>query len=104
VITGVDSVGSTPTHVYILASQRNGTLYIGVTNDLARRVGQHAASRSGFTYVYGVSRLVHVEAFDNIEEARARERQLKKWRRVWKIDLIEQGNPYWRDLSLEIVP
>jgi len=69
-------------YVYILASQRNGTLYIGVTSDLARRLGQHAASQSGFASDYGVRRLVHVEAFDDVEEARARERQLKKWRRA----------------------
>ena len=87
-----------------MASRRNGTLYTGVTSDLARRLDGHAAARSGFTSDYGVRRLVHVETYDHIDEARARERQLKKWRRAWKIDLIEAGNPYWRDLSAEIGP
>ena len=87
--------------VYILASQRNGTLYnIGVTNNLARRMLEHKAKLvPGFTRQYGVNLLVYFEAFDSILEARAREHSLKRWRRAWKIDLIEKLNPDWRDLT-----
>jgi len=85
--------------VYILASQRNGTLYIGVTNDLSRRVTEHRERRAdSFTATHGVTRLVHVEPFEDVEEARYRERQLKRWRRSWKLDLIEADNPGWADL------
>jgi putative endonuclease len=86
--------------VYILASKRNGTLYIGVTNNLARRIAEHKARLvAGFTRQYGVDRLVYIEAFDSILEARAREHSLKRWRRAWKIELIEKLNPDWRDLT-----
>jgi putative endonuclease len=86
--------------VYILASQRNGTLYIGVTNNLPRRVAEHRAKLvPGFTKQYGVSRLVYFEAYDSILEARAREHAMKRWRRAWKIELIEKLNPDWRDLA-----
>lgn len=86
--------------VYILASRRNGTLYVGVTNDLARRLAEHRAKLvPGFTRKYGVDRLVYFEAFDSIVEARAREHTLKRWRRAWKIALIEKLNPEWCDLS-----
>jgi putative endonuclease len=86
--------------VYILASQRNGTLYVGFTNDLSRRINEHKAGLvSGFTRKYGVSKLVYVEEYSSILEARARERTLKRWRRAWKIQLIEKDNPDWRDLS-----
>ncbi len=86
--------------VYILASQRNGTLYVGVTNDLSRRVAAHKAKAvPGFTARYGVDRLVHVEEYPSILEARAREGTLKKWRRAWKLQLIEKENPDWQDLS-----
>jgi len=86
--------------VYILASQRNGTLYVGVTNSLSRRVSEHKAGAvPGFTRQYGVDRLVYVEEYSSILEARARERALKKWRRAWKVQLIEKGNPEWKDLS-----
>src|SRR4051812_5652030 len=86
--------------VYILASKRNGTLYIGVTNNLARRNAEHKAKLvPGFTRTYRVVQLVHVEAFDSILEARAREHSLKRWRRAWKIELIEKSNPDWRDLT-----
>jgi putative endonuclease len=89
--------------VYILASKKNGTLYVGVTNDLARRVSEHKAKIvPGFTKQYGVDQLVHFEAFDSILEARAREHALKRWRRAWKIALIEKLNPDWRDLSGEL--
>ncbi|MDC7789302.1 GIY-YIG nuclease family protein [Rhodoplanes sp. TEM] len=88
--------------VYILASGRNGTLYVGVTNDLMRRVAEHKAKRvPGFTRQYGVDILVHAEPFDSILEARVRERTLKRWHRAWKLVLIEQSNPSWRDLSEE---
>ena len=89
--------------VYILASKRNGTLYVGVTNDLARRISEHKAKRvPGFTQKYGVDRLVYFEVFDSVLEARAREHSLKRWRRAWKIALIERLNPDWRDLSNQI--
>jgi putative endonuclease len=86
--------------VYILASKRNGTLYIGVTNDLARRLGEHKAKLvPGFTRQYGVGQLVYFERFESILEARAREHALKRWRRAWKVALIEKLNPDWRDLT-----
>jgi putative endonuclease len=89
--------------VYILASQRNGTLYVGVTNDLARRIAEHKARLvPGFTRKYDVHLLVYVEQHPSILEAREREHVLKRWRRAWKIALIEQLNPEWRDLSTEI--
>jgi putative endonuclease len=89
-----------PFFVYILASRRNGTLYIGVTNNLARRVSEHKAKLvPGFTRQYGVDELVYFEAFDSILEARAREHAMKRWRRAWKIALIEKLNPEWRDLA-----
>jgi putative endonuclease len=86
--------------VYVLASRRNGTLYTGVTNDLSRRVAEHKAKAvPGFTRRYGVDRLVYVEEYSSVLEARARESTLKKWRRAWKVQLIEKDNPAWRDLS-----
>ena len=86
-------------YVYLLASQRNGTLYTGVTSDLVRRVAQHrSGSDSGFTSTYGVTRLVYVEAHADIRDAIRREKQIKKWRRAWKLRLIEADNPAWRDL------
>ena len=89
--------------VYILASKKDGTLYIGVTNDLARRVSEHQAKIvPGFTRQYGVDRLVYFETHASILEARAREHSLKRWRRAWKIALIEKLNPDWRDLSGEL--
>jgi putative endonuclease len=92
-----------PFFVYILASKRNGTLYVGVTNDLARRLAEHKAKLiPGFTRKYGVDQLVYFEAFDSILEARAREHSLKRWRRIWKIALIEKLNPDWRDLTNEL--
>ena len=94
-----------PFYVYILASKRNGTLYIGVTNDLARRTTQHPSGAAAiFTRKYGVTALVYWEEFDRITDAIAREKALKKWRRAWKIDLIEAANPEWRDLSGAGVP
>ena len=92
-----------PFFLYILASKRNGTLYVGVTNDLARRLSEHKAKLvPGFTRKYEVDQLVYFEAFDFILEARAREHSLKRWRRAWKIALIEKLNPDWRDLTNEL--
>jgi putative endonuclease len=89
--------------VYMLASKRNGTLYVGVTNDLARRITEHKAKLvPGFTRQYDVNRLVYFEMFDTILGARAREHSLKRWRRAWKIELIENRNADWRDLSGEL--
>ena len=86
-------------YVYMLASRIGGTLYIGVTNDIIRRVSEHRAkSVEGFTKKYSVARLVYFEAFRDINEAIAREKRLKKWNRAWKIRLIEEHNPNWEDL------
>jgi putative endonuclease len=89
--------------VYILASDRNDTLYVGVTNDLYRRVMEHREELvPGFTKRYGVKRLVHFEEHGDVEAAIAREKSIKRWRRAWKLQLIEQANPQWRDLWTEI--
>jgi putative endonuclease len=89
--------------VYILANKRNGTLYVGVTNDLARRMFEHKAKLvPGFTRQYGVDKLVYFEEYGSILEARARERSLKRWLRTWKLELIEKMNPEWRDLTDEL--
>ena len=89
--------------VYILASHRNGTLYIGVTSKLLQRLYQHRAGLiDGFTKDYGVKRLVWFEQGASMEEAIRREKQLKKWQRQWKINLIEQENPDWRDLAVDL--
>jgi putative endonuclease len=90
---------SLPFYVYLLASRRHGTLYLGVTNDLVRRVHQHKTrSVAGFTARYGVDRLVWFETHDDPIAAISREKELKKWRRDWKIRLIEEQNPDWRDM------
>jgi len=90
-------------YVYILASRRNGTLYVGVTNQLVRRVGQHREGTArSFTNKYKITRLVYLEPHQSIEEAISREKSLKKWRREWKLNLIEGFNPQWRDLWDEI--
>lgn len=87
-------------YVYILSSGINGTLYIGVTNDLRRRVDQHKQGLvDSFTKKYNVNQLVYYEDTNSIEAAIAREKQLKNWRRSWKTDLINKTNPEWRDLS-----
>jgi putative endonuclease len=87
-------------YVYMLASRRNGTLYIGVTNDLARRVAEHrSGSAAGFTRKYGVRMLVWFEAHTDIEAAILREKRIKAWNRAWKIALIEDENIGWRDLA-----
>jgi putative endonuclease len=89
--------------VYILASQRNGTLYTGVTSDLIKRVWQHKNKvHEGFTAKYNVQMLVYYETHETMPAAITREKQIKKWNRQWKINLIEQENPQWRDLWDEI--
>ena len=89
--------------VYMLTSRRNGVLYIGVTSDPARRIAQHKEkSMPGFSKRYNVRRLVWYEVHATMENAIARERAMKKWRRSWKIALIERTNPLWRDLSSEL--
>jgi putative endonuclease len=86
-------------YIYILASSRNGTLYIGITNDIARRVWEHKQGLvEGFTKKYGVTILVHYESYAHPQEAIKREKNLKKWKRAWKLQLIEEQNPTWRDL------
>ncbi len=90
-------------YVYILASRIGGTLYIGVTNDLIRRVGEHKLKTAeSFTKRHEVTRLVYFENFDQIEQAIHREKRLKKWPRAWKISLIEKDNPNWIDLYPQI--
>jgi putative endonuclease len=90
--------------VYILASQRNGTLYIGVTSDLVQRVWQHKNDVvEGFTKKYGVHRLVYYELHDDMENAIIREKRLKKWNRAWKLRLIEETNVDWKDLYESIL-
>jgi len=85
--------------VYILSNRKNGTLYIGVTSDLIKRIYEHKSHAvEGFTKRYGVDKLVYYELHNSIEEAILREKQLKKWRRAWKIELIESFNPEWKDL------
>jgi putative endonuclease len=86
-------------HVYILASKRNGTLYIGVTNNLAARIHAHREGRGSlFTRKYGVTRLVWYETYDMVVDAIQRESALKRWKRDWKLALIEKTNPDWEDL------
>jgi putative endonuclease len=88
-----------PGFVYILASKRNGTLYIGVTSDLARRIHEHREGmHEGFAKRYGVKTLVHYEVFDRIDDAIHREKIMKEWKRAGKLDLIERNNPLWLDL------
>jgi putative endonuclease len=91
-------------YVYLLASQKDGTLYVGVTRDLVRRVYEHKEKIiPGFTSRYGVDRLVWFECYDDPTSAITREKELKKWRRAWKIELIESTNPDWRDLYSDII-
>ena len=90
--------------VYILASKRNGTLYVGVTSDLIRRVWQHTSDLvDGFTKRYGVHNLVWYESCDDMTVAIAREKAIKEWQRAWKIRLIQEANPEWKDLYDELV-
>ena len=91
-------------YVYILASQRNGTLYIGITNDLIKRVYEHRNNLvDGFTKKYKVHSLVYYEQCGDIESAIIREKRLKKWNRKWKLELIEKENPQWRDLYEDLL-
>ncbi len=86
-------------YVYILASGKNGTLYIGVTNDIKRRVWEHREKlNKGFTNKYNVTQLVYFEQHQDIVSAIEREKHMKAWKRAWKIELIEKDNPGWRDL------
>ncbi len=90
-------------YVYIMSSIRNGTLYIGVTNDLKRRTYEHKHnSIKGFTQKYSVHMLVYYEQHDSIIIAINREKQLKTWKRIWKLRLIEEFNPTWSDLSIDL--
>ena len=90
--------------VYILASKRNGTLYVGVTSDVVKRGWEHGNGLvEGFTKKYSIHSLVYYEMHENMLAAITREKQIKKWNRAWKLRLIEQGNPQWRDLWPEIV-
>lgn len=96
----MDKVG----YVYILASKERGTLYIGVTSNLVKRVYEHRTHVvDGFTTKHQVKILVYFEVFEDTKSAIAREKQLKNWQRDWKIQLIEQANPYWQDLYPEIL-
>jgi putative endonuclease len=89
--------------VYILTNRKNGTLYIGVTNNIARRSWEHRESIGAkFTRRYGLTRLVYAEAHDEVEIAIRREKAMKEWKRAWKIELIESANPEWRDLYAEL--
>ncbi len=88
-------------HVYMLASRRHGTLYLGVTSDLMQRLYQHREEVfKGFTSEHGVKRLVWFDTFDQVADAIVREKQMKKWNRDWKIRLIEEVNPDWEDLAI----
>ena len=89
-------------YVYLLSSKKNGTLYIGVTNDLERRMFEHKNKLlSGFTAKYNVNKLMYFEDFQYVNDALKREKQLKNWNRQWKIDLIEKENKEWKDLSID---
>ena len=90
-------------YVYILANKRNGTIYLGVTSDLVKRVWEHKnGCVEGFTKKYGVKMLVYYEIHESAETAIKREKQIKKWRRAWKLKLIEEKNSEWRDLYVDI--
>jgi putative endonuclease len=90
--------------VYILASRRNGTLYVGVTSDVVRRIAEHrSALGSEFVRSYRVHTLVFAEFHDTMSDAIIREKRIKKWRRSWKLELIERQNPQWRDLCDELI-
>jgi len=90
-------------YVYILASRRNGTLYVGMTDDLVRRVWEHRIGAvPGFTRKYGVKMLVWYEQHETRETAFQRERQIKRWNRAWKLQLIERFNPTWKDLAVDL--
>jgi len=89
--------------LYLLANRRNGTLYLGVTSNLHQRIWQHREGAiEGFSKQHGCTRLVWCEHFPNLHDARTREAQMKKWKRAWKVELIEKENPDWRDLWWDI--
>jgi putative endonuclease len=93
-----------PFYVYILASRYRGTMYVGVTNDLSRRMAEHKGGFvPGFTWKYHVHTLVYFEEYGSILETRQREHTLKRWRREWKFAVIEKANPDWRDLTPDLV-
>ena len=90
-------------HVYVLASRRNGTLYVGITSNLVQRTWQHKEGFvSGFTKEHDVKKLVWYDQHETAEGAITREKQIKKWNRAWKVELIEAANPYWNDLYAQI--
>jgi len=90
--------------VYIMASQKNGTLYIGITSNLIKRAWEHKNNLvEGFTKKYKVHRLVYFEQTENVQSALIKKKQLKKWRRKWKIELIEKNNPNWNDLYNNLI-
>jgi len=91
-------------YVYILANKKNGTLYVGMTKSLARRINEHKTNFIiSFTSKYSVHKLVYYEGFSDVNDAILREKQLKKWKRAWKIDLIEKDNPGWLDLYDQVL-
>jgi putative endonuclease len=91
-------------YVYILANRPKGVLYVGLTNDIARRVWEHKTKAArGFTRTYGVVNLVYYEEYASAREARAREHAVKRWRRAWKFKLIEEVNPTWKDLGDQLI-
>jgi putative endonuclease len=91
-------------YIYILASKKNGTLYIGVTSDLTRRIYEHKNDfAQGFTKKHSIHDLVYFEVTESIESAIEREKRLKKWNRTWKINLIEKSNPDWNDLYFDLI-
>lgn len=90
--------------MYLLSSKKNGTLYVGVTNDLMRRVGEHKLGLiEGFTNKYKINKLVYFETYNDINEAILREKRIKKWNRNWKIKIIEEMNPEWNDLYEDLL-
>jgi putative endonuclease len=91
-------------YLYILASRRHGTIYIGSTTNLPKRVYEHREGLvAGFTRTYGVKRLVYVETYDDISDAIVRERRMKEWKRGWKVRRIEEENPFWEDLAVTLL-
>jgi putative endonuclease len=91
-------------HLYILASRRHGTIYIGATTDLPKRIHEHREGLiAGFTRTYGVKRLVYIETYDDIGDAIVRERRMKEGKRSWKVRRIEEENPFWDDLAVSLL-
>ena len=102
-MTGAEDGVEKDPAVYILATKRNGTLYVGVTSDFVGRISEHKQDLiDGFTKRYGIHRLVYIEMHNTMDEAIKREKQIKRWRREWKLALIEKENPAWRDLYPEL--